>query len=129
VGLSPCSAPTVNINSWQSLREQTDRLDELLPQGFKDSLVSKESIQTEKKQARKVQKMDDGIEAQKQVLDIPATKWNALLLQCRSKGLLSQKETDIVNVATKIPSKIPTEKQCLVLVEVLERVKSEGIVV
>lgn len=112
---------------WQRLKEQSNRLGELLPQGFKDSLVLKEAIQSEKKQARKVQKMDDGIEAQKQVLDIPATKWKALLQQCRSKGLLTQKEIGIVNVATKIPSKIPTEKQCLVLVDLLERVKDEGI--
>lgn len=112
---------------WQRLKDQSDRLNELLPQGFKDSLMSKEMIQSEKKQARKIQKIDDGIKAQMQVMDIPATKWNALLQQCRSKGLLTQKEIEIVNVATKIPSKIPTEKQCLMLVEMLERVKSEGI--
>ena len=73
--------------------------------------------------------MDDGIEAQKQVLDIPATKWNVLLEQCRPKGLLSQKEISIVNVATKIPSKIPTEKQCLVLVGLLERIREEGVMI
>ena len=114
---------------WQRLKGLSDRLEKTLPQGFKDSLVSTEAIQSEKKQARKAQKMDDGIEAQKKVLEIPATKWNTLLQQCQAKGLLTPKETGIVNVAIQIPNKIPSEKQSLVLVDLLEKAKNEGIVV
>lgn len=111
---------------WQRLREQSDRLDELLPQDFKDSLVSKEAIQNEKKQARKVQKMDDGIEAQKKVLDMPASQWNSIFQNCKNKGFLSEKEINIVKLATQIPNKIPTEKQSIILLEVLEKVALEG---
>lgn len=112
---------------WQRLKNLSDRLGELLPHNFKDSLVSKVVVQSEKKQARKLQKMDDGIEAQKKVLEIPATKWNTLFQQCCSKELLTQKEIDILNVATLLPKKIPSEKQCLVLIDLLEKAKSEGI--
>jgi hypothetical protein len=114
---------------WLRLKEKSEQLEDILSQSFKDSLVSKEAIQNEKKQARKVQKMDDGIEAQKKVLEIPAIKWKDLLQQCRSKGLLSQKETGIINIAIQLPNKIPTEKQSLVLVDLLERANREGIAV
>ena len=111
---------------WQGLKKQLNTLSELLPQSFKDNLVSKETIRTEKKQARKTQKIDDGIEAQKQVLGIPPQKWAALLQRCSQVGCLSQKEIGVVKVATQIPNKIPTEKQCLILVEILKKAKREG---
>jgi hypothetical protein len=114
---------------WQRLKEQSNRLEELLPQNFKDSLVSKEAVQSEKKQARQVQKMDDGIEAQKTILKVSTTQWGRLLQQCSSKGILTEKEHGIVNIATQIPKKIPTEKQSLILIRVLKKAKKEGIIV
>ncbi len=114
---------------WQRLKGRVAELEDVLSSEFKDGLVSKVAVQQEKKQARKVQKMDDGIEAQKKVLAITGNKWKCLLDQCHLKGILSQKELGIMNVAAQIPSKVPTEKQSLVLVAVLEKVKEEGIAV
>jgi len=128
-GISNVSEWCKKDGCWQRLQEQLDRLDELLPQGFKDDLDSKEAIQNEKKQASKIQKMDDGIEAQKKVLEIPAAKWKMLLKQCHAKGLLTQKEIGIVNIATQLPNKIPTEKQSIVLTDLLERLKEEGVAI
>ena len=41
-------------------------------------------------------------------------------------NLLTPKEVGILNVALQIPNKIPTEKQCLVLVDVIQKAKLEG---
>lgn len=114
---------------WQRLKENSDRLSELLPKSFKDSLVSKETIQNEKKQARKVQKMDDGIEAQKTILEIAPKQWTSLLLQCSSLDVFTEKELEIVRIATQIPKKIPTEKQSKLLIETLKKAESEGVVI
>lgn len=111
---------------WLRLKEQSDRLDELLSEGFKDSLVSKDAVQSEKKQARKVQKMDDGIEAQKKVLEIPASKWKELTNLCHDKDIFSPKELEILEIASQIPNKIPTEKQSHILIKVLEKIRYEG---
>lgn len=111
------------------LKDKSDQIEDILSQNFKDSLVSTEAIKSEKKQARKVQKIDDGIEAQKKVLEKSATQWNTLLQQGHAKGLLTQKEIEIISVATQLPKKIPTEKQSLVLMDLLERVKGEGVAV
>jgi len=114
---------------WQRLKEQSSKLEELLPQGFKDSLVSEDTVQSEKKQARKVQKIDDGINAQKTVLNVEANQWDKLLKQCSLKGILTEREHGIVSIATQIPKKIPTEKQSLILIGILEKAKNEGIIV
>ncbi|OOE88913.1 AIPR family protein [Salinivibrio sharmensis] len=114
---------------WQRLKENSESLVKLLPQGFKDSLVSQEVIQNEKKQAQKIQKMDDGIEAQKAVLKIEAKQWTSLLLQCGSLDVFTEKELEIMRVATQIPKKIPTEKQSKLLIETLKKAESEGVVI
>jgi hypothetical protein len=43
--------------------------------------------------------------------------------------LLTPKESGILQTATQIPAKIPSEKQCLILLDVLEKAHSEGILV
>ena len=112
---------------WQRLKERSAELEDVLSQDFKDSLISNDLVLSETKQARKVQKMDDGIEAQKMVLNISAIKWKRLLERFSSAVTLSHKDIGILNVAVQIPNKIPTEKQSLILVDLLKRAKDEGI--
>ena len=82
-----------------------------------------------KRSARKTQKIDNGIEAQKKVLEIAGPKWQSLLQRAQEKGLLSAKETGILQTAAQIPKKIPSEKQSMVLIDLLEKVEQEGIIV
>lgn len=112
---------------WQRLKERVTDLDEALPSEFKDNLVSKDVIKSEKKEARKVQKIDDGIEAQRKVLEISGSQWRTILQKCDQKGILTEKEAGIMKLASQIPNKIPSEKQSAILIEVLEKAKMEGI--
>lgn len=112
---------------WDRLQTRTKELKSLLPAQFIEELVSKEEITHEKKSAVKVQKIDSGIKAQKKVMDIPASKWAYLLAEGQKKHLFSPKEVGILQIATRIPQKIPSEKQSAILLEVLEKAEEEGI--
>ncbi len=58
---------------WQQLQKKAATLWKLLPDGFKLELASKDEVDDEKKEARKIQKSDNGIAAQQKVVAIPAT--------------------------------------------------------
>lgn len=94
---------------------------------FLSSLVGKEDIVEEVKSAAKVQKIDNGIEAQKKVMSIPAAKWRQIMADGNKKNLFSPMETGILQVASQIPAKIPSEKQSIILIDVLAKATLEGI--
>jgi hypothetical protein len=112
---------------WDRLQLRSDELKSLLPKPFLSGLVDKENIVEEVKKAAKVQKIDNGIEAQKKVMSIPAAKWRQILSDGNKKSLFSPMETGILQVASQIPAKIPSEKQSVILIEVLAKAAIEGI--
>ncbi len=112
---------------WTRIQSRTTNLEKLLPAAFFDDLTSQEEQAVEKKDARKTQKIDDGIDAQKQVLAVPPQKWTKILEEGTKKRFLTPKEVGILQIARQMPSKIPTEKQSAVLVGVLEKATSEGL--
>jgi hypothetical protein len=112
---------------WDGLQLKTGELKTLLPKQFLNSLVSKEDIVEEVKSAAKVQKIDNGIEAQKKVMSIPAAKWRQIMNAGNEKNIFSPMEMGILQVASKIPAKIPSEKQSVILIDVLAKAALEGI--
>lgn len=114
---------------WERLLNRLDQLHELLPDSFKRELVGRDQVVEEKKSAAGVQKIDDGIACQRRVLEITAIQWRQVLESLSERQLLSQKESSILQIATQIPNKIPSERQCVILVELLGRAAEEGVVV
>lgn len=114
---------------WTTLTNDFSTLEAKQEEAFWQILVSRDEENYQKREAAKVQNIDDGIVAQKRVVSIPPSRWKQLLAELAAKKLLSEKEVGILTVATQIPSKIPTDKQSIVLLEILEKAKSEGIVV
>ncbi len=114
---------------WQLLKEEAAELEKTLPDDFKAGLIDKNEVIEEQKKAKKVQKIDDGIEAQKKVIAISGLKWSTLLRQFIQKEILTRKEIEIMQIAAQIPHKIPSEKQSVILVKILERAQQEGIVI
>lgn len=112
---------------WDRLQLKTGELKSLLPKPFLSGLVDKENIVEEVKSAAKVQKIDNGIEAQKKVMSIPAAKWRQIMADGDKKNLFSPMEIGILQVASKIPAKIPSEKQSVILIDVLAKATLEGI--
>jgi AIPR protein len=113
---------------WDRLQLKSIELKLLLPKPFLNSLVNKDSIVEEVKTAAKIQKIDNGIEAQKKVMSIPATKWRQIMADGNKKNLFSPMEAGILQVASQIPSKIPSEKQSIILIDVLAKAALEGVI-
>ncbi len=126
-GISNISEWCKKDGCWLRLTNGIDKLKAQLDEDFWSGLVTEEQAASEAKAARKTQKIDNGIDAQKRVFDIPAQKWVEIRDFGSTKKILSPKEAGVVEVACKIPSKIPTEKQCQVLLEVLQKVEEEGL--
>ncbi len=112
---------------WDRLQLKSGELKSLLPKPFLSGLVDKENIVEEVKSAAKVQKIDNGIEAQKKVMSIPAAKWRQIMDDGNEKDIFSPMEIGILQVASKIPAKIPSEKQSVILIDVLAKAALEGI--
>ncbi|MDR3357976.1 MAG: AIPR family protein [Desulfovibrio sp.] len=114
---------------WTTLTNDLSSLAANQEESFWKNLVSRDEENYQKREAAKVQNIDDGIAAQKRVVSIPPARWKQLLAELAARKLLSEKEIGILTVATQIPLKIPTDKQSVVLLEILEKAKNEGIVV
>lgn len=112
---------------WQRIKERADQLDSILNDGLENFLVDKNFVHEEKRSARKTQKIDDGINSQKEVLKYSGKDWRLFQQACQAKGLISVKEFGILMVATKIPEKIPSEKQAVILLDLIKRAEMEGI--
>lgn len=126
-GISNISEWCKKDGCWARLAEQADRIAELLPEEFWAALTSAEDNRHEVKTARQTQKIDNGIEAQRQVFDVPSAHWSLILKEGAARRLLTPKEIGILKIAEQVPAKIPTEKQSAVLIEILGKAQQEGI--
>lgn len=129
VGISNISEWCKKEQCWTRLLGTIERLEGALSDTFFDELISLEEQNSENKDAKATQKIDSGIEAQKRVIDVPAAKWQTILQELSRRRLLTPKETGVLQIAVRIPAKIPTEKQSLVLMDVLEKARLEGLTV
>ena len=60
-------------------------------------------------------------------MSIPAAKWRQIMDDGNEKDIFSPMETGILQVASQIPTKIPSEKQSIILIDVLAKAALEGI--
>ncbi len=114
---------------WTRLQEKLAELEAILPQKFVNELITVGKVKEEVVEAKKTQRMDNGIEAQANVLKISGKKWAILLEMCNKKQILTPKEKDILSIASQIPNKIPSEKQSVILLKILNKAALEGVVV
>ena len=98
-----------------------------MPTDFKSELVSKDTVKKDVKAAKNTQKIDNGIDAQKRVFELSGKTWAQIRDFGLAKKLFSPKEVGVLNVACQIPIKVPSEKQCAILIEALNKVQMEGL--
>lgn len=127
-GISNISEWAKKDGCWSRIKDRISEIEEHLTDEFWGSTVSTDESRSEVRSAKKVQKIDNGIEAQKQVLSIPATEWIRIHKSLLAKNVLTEKEIGILTIAAQIPQKIPTERQCGILLDTIEKAKKEGIV-
>jgi len=128
-GISNISEWCKREGCWTRLVEQAEDIAKLLPEELWAVFSSVEDNKHETKSARQTQKIDNGIEAQRQVIAIAPATWHGLCAQMSAKRLLTPKEIGIMQVAAQIPNKIPTEGQSRILLEILRRSQVEGFTV
>lgn len=127
-GISNISEWCKREGCWARLLDKADNIAELLPEAFWAGLASAEDNRHEAKTARQTQKIDNGIEAQRQVFEVPPAQWSAILREGSNRRLLTPKEMGILQIAAQMPAKIPTARQSAILLDVLGRFRQEGIV-
>ncbi len=120
-----------NVTEWAKKPGCWDEVKALtvkLPENFVGELITTAEKKTADRSAVNQQKVDKGIEAQRYVCDKGPDFWKKVLDWGRQKKLLSPMEIDILSVACKIPECVPSEKQSLVAVKALKKLKDEGCV-
>lgn len=114
------------IGCWQTIKELKIKL----PETFFNELISKEEISTEKKEAKKIQRIDNGIEAQKLVFKIAEQgKWCEIKQFGIENDMLTQQEIKLFDIACAIPSKIPQEWQALDIINAYHNLEEVGLII
>ena len=126
-GVSNISEWCKKESCWTRMKNRIEAVEEALPAAFYDHLVSLVDLDETMRSAKRAQKVDNGIEAQKKVLAISASEWARISTSMLERNLLTPKEVGVLKVAMQIPLKLPTEKQSMVLMEVLHKGHVEGI--
>jgi len=114
---------------WTRLKAKLDEVKKLLSTQFLHELISSERIKEDIKDASEVQKIDNGIEAQAQVLKLSGKQWASIYKAGKMKNIFTPKEIGILEVAARIPDKLPSEKQSLILLDALRKAEMEGITI
>jgi hypothetical protein len=91
-------------------------------------LLDSELVAEEDKEAIRGQKALKGIEAQTSVLEKGSKYWKAMMAWGEENKVLSQNELSFLSSASKMPAKLPVEKQCERILEIESRAKKEGFV-
>jgi hypothetical protein len=118
-----------NISEWakkEACWTRVKALDVALPKKFRSQLISRVKVKEAAKEARKVQKIDNGIQAQKKVFELEADFWKNCLGWAKENRLLTEKDHQILAVAAQIPNKIPTEKQSIYLTGLIDKLADEA---
>ena len=126
-GISNISEWCKKDDCWDRIKGKLDQLEVNISTDFFQTLIGIDEQKAASKDARKTQQIDDGIDAQRKVLEVSVQKWSKILRIGTQKGLLTEKEAGILRVAEQIPKKIPTEKQSEVLISIFEKAQDEGI--
>ena len=89
-------------------------------------LISVEETIERKTKAVRIQKIDNGINCQKEVFSKGAEYWQRLSAWAVEKKILSDKDMSIMAVACRIPDKIPSEKQCVIIKKIEDKAIEDG---
>jgi hypothetical protein len=126
-GISNISEWAKREACWTRMLEHMDQFADLLPYEFDGECLSRDDHLSEKRAARNTQKVDNGIEAQTKVFAIPAPKWIVIHDALAAKRLLTPKEIGVLKIAMQMPMKIPTDRQCAVLLDTIDKARTEGL--
>jgi len=106
--------------SWNKVR----KIEFVFSEDFLDELINKADAKGVIKSARKDQKMENEIDAEKKVIDIGAKNWKILSEWGMKNRKLSEKDMGILH--TVITKGFASPKQCQHLLGLLKKMKEDG---
>jgi AIPR protein/Abortive infection phage resistance protein N-terminal domain len=118
-----------NISEWakkDGCWEKVRALHVELPSGLEPDLLLREQEKDDRRAAVKDQKVLNEVEALMAVFDAGSEFWLEVSQWGQSRKLLSEREIGILASACSMPGKLPSEKQSLVILEVLHKLQVEG---
>ncbi len=89
-------------------------------------LIEPEEARATQREGQKEHDILSGIEAQTKVIEPGAEFWIRVRAWGNNRRIFSPKEDGILKVCGMLPDKLPSEKQAIIAVDLLERAKSEG---
>lgn len=121
--------PQANVTQWAKQQACWDGFSKrrfLLPESLAEELVNAEDSKSAERDARRERAMDTGFESIARVMSVDIVVWE-LVYQTSS---LSPTERDLVQMfgLGRSRSRVPTERQAAVLIRLLERMASDGVV-
>lgn len=93
---------------------------------LKDYLLTPAEAATAVDDERKKKAVITGIEAQSTVVKLGSNFWKGALEWGKTHRLVTPKEVGILETCSRIPDRLPSEKQCSIAMEVLERLEADG---
>lgn len=118
-----------NVTEWAKKQPCWKRVRSLAitwPSPFLEELISAEDQNAAARSAKRSQRELNGLEAQIAVVEAGPNLWTDALQWGDSRRLLSPKERAVLQVATRVPEQMPSDKQSLLVLETLRRLKTEG---
>src|SRR5690606_920912 len=116
-----------NISEWAKKSACWSRVQSIpfdLPEELDLLLLDPQAKKAVAKDAKAVQKMDNGIEAPARVLQLGTSMWSRAGAYAVQRKMLSPADHSLIRLATR--GAIPTEKQSLRLVAALSELEADG---
>ena len=107
---------------WQKVQE----ISLVIPPVVKEELISRQKRSQRDTDAKAVRKIDNGIEAQQYVLEKGAGYWGQMLSWSRNKRVFIPRQTRLLEIASQIPSRLPSEIDSTNLLEIEQKALEEG---
>lgn len=95
-----------------------------------EELIDKEEIKEDGKEAKKLQRIDNGIEAQKLIFKIAELgKWCEIKKFGIENQMLTEYEIGLIDIACSIPERVPSEKQALKIINAYHNLEEIGLTI
>ncbi len=107
---------------WKSLQAKQVSI----PQIVSSHLAKQEAVSERKREAVQLQKLDDGIDAQRRALEINRATWLSLESFATERGIGSPTDLDILKIASGQRRGFLSDKQSQKVLAFLERARKEG---
>ena len=124
--------PVMNVTEWckrEACWEGCKKTNFSFLPDIKQNLINVDDINKKIKDSKIDRKLVNGIEVQAEVVNKGAELWKSVAKFMLDRNFISPKEMDILKIAIGIgEGKVPSDKQSIILINILERAKDEGFI-